>query len=464
MDINLNRLLDTNNFSPDDEAFLKDLQGNIVNSHRKNFAQHLFLRFTGDIALNRKFLSEQAALLPASSTRAQLRKDAGEVFRSVLLSASGYRALGIGNNLIPSDQAFRDGLKARGPILLKDPEAKAWAEPKFNQDLHALIILAHDDDEKLGDFVKAFRYSLPMSTEIAHKEEGQVKFRDDKRIEHFGFVDGNSTPAFVHREKDAKDTAKGSMSAWPAPFGLAVALTKCPGGNDEGHGSYLVFRKLEQNVKEFFKMQKEFAMELSGQNPDEEYAAALVIGRFRDGTPLATQATPGYKGADLNNFNYVEDPDGGRCPVAAHIRKMNPRGAPGFGDRNEALKTEATHSIVRRSITYDDRKPAVNGEGQPQEHPETGVGVLFMCYQSSIVNQFEVLQGSWANDSWHPPGANEVGSDPISAQGKRTPAKWPTSWGSNPERAFDFKNCVNMLGGEYFFAPSISFLQRLPDL
>ncbi len=463
MDINLNRLLNPNNLSSDDEVFLKDLQGNVINSHRKNFAQHLFLRFTGDTASTRKFLREQSELLRDSSTYSQLKKDVGEIFRSVLLSASGYKALGINNNLMPSDQAFRDGLKARGPILLKDPEPTTWAEPKFNQDLHALVILAHDDNDKLGDFVKVFLASLPASVEIAHKEKGQVKFRDNKRIEHFGFVDGISTPAFVQRDGHAKDTVEGPR-AWPAPFGLAVALTPCPGGNDEGYGSYLVFRKLEQNVKEFFKMQKELSIELSNQNPDEEYAAALVVGRFRDGTPLAAQAAPSYKGADLNNFNYVEDPEGSRCPVAAHIRKMNPRGAPGFGDRKEALKTEATRSIIRRSITYDDRKPAANVEGQLQEHPETGVGVLFMCYQSSIVNQFEVLQGSWANDSWHPPGAKEVGSDPISAQGKRTPPKWPTSWGSSHKRAFDFKSCINMLGGEYFFAPSISFFQKLPEL
>ena len=42
-----------------------------------------------------------------------------------------------------------------------------------------------------------------------------------------------------------------------------------------------------------------------------------------------------------------------------------------------------------------------------------------------------------------------------------TRPRWPTSWGSEKTVECDFAKCVFFRGGEYFFAPSISFLKGL---
>ena len=52
----------------------------------------------------------------------------------------------------------------------------------------------------------------------------------------------------------------------------------------------------------------------------------MVMGRFRDGTPVVLQSTPGQYDPVPNNFNFEKDSLGLRCPFQAHIRRMNPRG------------------------------------------------------------------------------------------------------------------------------------------
>jgi len=64
-------------------------------------------------------------------------------------------------------------------------------------------------------------------------------------------------------------------------------------------------------------------------------SVAKICGRWRNGVPLALSPendTPpgGIKLDQLNDFDYVnkdgsEDPQGVRCPIGAHTRRVNPR-------------------------------------------------------------------------------------------------------------------------------------------
>jgi hypothetical protein len=57
-----------------------------------------------------------------------------------------------------------------------------------------------------------------------------------------------------------------------------------------------------------------------------------------------------------------------------------------------------------------------------------------------------------------------TGLDPVIGQssGGEPPQQWPNTWGkATPTTGFDFQGFVKMLGGEYFFAPSIGFLKSL---
>ena len=98
--------------------------------------------------------------------------------------------------------------------------------------------------------------------------------------------------------------------------------------------------------------------------------------------------------------------------------------------------------ILRRGITYatkDDDK-----------------GLLFVAYQSSIVDQFEFLMRQWVNKADTP--RNMAGQDPILAQGKGRVFYLPID-GKMKEIAVT-KTFVEATGGEYFFSPSIGFFKN----
>src|SRR5262249_12261597 len=137
----------------------------------------------------------------------------------------------------------------------------------------------------------------------------------------------------------------------------------------------LAYRKLEQKVQAF-KQQVNRVAELLDidHGADRERVAAMVVGRFQNGTPIALAARNSLRSTP-NNFTYADDKDGLKCPLFAHIRKVNPR-------------TEASraHRIVRRGIPYGNGPV---GEQAPEPEVDTGVGLLFMCFQSSIEDQFE---------------------------------------------------------------------------
>jgi deferrochelatase/peroxidase EfeB len=177
-----------------------------------------------------------------------------------------------------------------------------------------------------------------------------------------------------------------------------------------------------------------------------------VMGRFEDGTPVVTQPTAGRP---TNNFTYDEDPAGEKCPLQAHTRKVNPR-------------QKGTPHIVRRGITYGERWKEPKYNPSLEELPSEGVGLLFMCYQRNIEKQFEYLQLAWANNP-HFPLKQAPGIDPVIGQpgGSGTgQQKWPARWNdaSEKHKPFDFHGCVTLKGGEYFFAPSIYFLEHIMNL
>ncbi|HEX2682940.1 MAG TPA: hypothetical protein VHL77_03350, partial [Ferruginibacter sp.] len=227
-----------------------------------------------------------------------------------------------------------------------------------------------------------------------------------------------------------------------APLSLTLVEEPASPGN---YGSFMVFRKLEQNVKGFWESVEQLAAKL-GKPIDE--SAALAVGRTQDGFPLlpATVITPG---ADANDFHYDQDATASKCPFHAHIRKTNPRGdVP--REVGAPAEFERARRVVRRGITYGYR-PDI---GQPAggARPEKEVGLLFMCFQSNL-DQFVIQQeGSDGNDFV----TAGVGPDATLGQ-SATPI--PQTWPGNVKHTM--VNFVKLKGGEYFFAPSLNFLKSL---
>lgn len=443
------------------QGLLEDLQGNILKGHGREHSVHLFVQWKPDQVKGAKEWIRAFTQTYVTSAKQQadeaLRYQqegvSGTIFANVFLTRKGYEALEFSPFQVPKDQPFTMGMKneqIRG--FLGDPEVEQWEEG-FQHDIHSLILIADDNLNNLLQIVNQISSKLRKVAVILHREDGFIlRNKANQVIEHFGFVDGVSQPLYVKRDIVKAQTNDADFSQWNPRAPLDIILVQDPNGKTEDScGSYLVYRKLEQNVKAFREDQQQLAQTL---NINNDLAGALVVGRFADGTPVTKSDIPTYAATPTNNFNYDADVAGTKCPFHAHIRKTNPRGdtgrvesSPGF---DEALAVEKNHRITRRAISY--------GENDSNQAPETGSGLLFLCFQAHIENQFNFMQARWANpDRFVKVG---VGPDPVIGQPEGT-QKWSKKWGESETQEYSFKLWVKMKGGEYFFAPSLSFLTHL---
>ena len=445
MTLDLSTTIDLANLANVDvAAALADMQGNVLRGHGRDRTANVFVRFDGSES-GRALLTQLVGQL--TSARSQLDQAAqrratgadGGLFTVVLLSAQGYRQLGVPDGQIPGDGQFRNGMEASGPRLA-DPARSLW-EPAFQPRVHGLVLLAHSSENALDQALATLVGGLPAGVSVVGIERGVGrKNAAGHHIEHFGYVDGRSQPLVV-----AGDVASEPATVFKAEIPLSQVFERCPGGaSDNSLGSYFVFRKLEQNVAGFKAAEQTLAQAL-GVSTD--LAGAMAVGRFEDGTPLAVSAMP--TGQVSNDFDFVGD---ARTPTQAHIRKTNPRSDLGqFSLRPQML---------RRGITYGDRADNPNDPAVAAgERPSGGVGLLFMAYQSDIAAQFEFMQATWANNRSFV--AATTGLDPVIGQGGAGGQTWTR--GDGTQAQVGFAGFVTLKGGEYFFQPSLSMLRGLVD-
>ena len=442
-----------------DAAFQKmfdDIQGNILKAHARPHVQLLFLRFIQDANAIKQWIRNRVSLIVTSfseqlATSADLKnlrvfEDKG--FCSFSLSKKGYTHLQIQNQ--PSDASFAKGL-GNGTIT-NDPAKTEWQEA-YQNDIHALLILGHTESTGLTNLETNIKKILNGFAAIVAEEHGEA-LPGEK--EHFGFADGRSQPRFF-----IEDIAKeGPVSNWDPFAPLSNALIRDVNGRvfnggiigdgdfpvddfsgTHSYGSYLVFRKLEQDIDGWNAEVMNVASALH-ENPD--LIGTYAVGRFKDGTPAINHNTSQGSNPIENDFDYSADMTGSKCPFHAHIRKSNPRGdtTRKFG---VPLEKEKEHRISRRGIPYVD----IN----------VNKGLLFMCYQGSIVNQFDFMQNNWVDN---PDFLNtDNGIDAVIGQGNNLNKNWPTIYGGNGRQTLSFGKFVHMKGGEYFFTPSISFLKTV---
>lgn len=456
-------------------AMLNDLQGNILKGHGRHHTSNLFITFDKKKPdAVKSFVTDLGKDVTSALdqlTQTQVFKSSGvhaDTFIAFLLSASGYDAMGE-VEAKPKGQAFNAGMKARAD--LKDPAPSQW-DAHFSGEIHALILIgASTPEDRLAErsaMVARITASAGAVTLLnpLFQEDGDALINSDGNgIEHFGYVDGRSQPLALQEDVEREDSKNGGISKWNPAIFLSQLLVPCRGGKlAVSHGSYFVFRKLDQNVRGFKAREAALAEQLEKGHqlqPDSigERAGASVVGRFENGTPVVLseeEITP-IPAGDIgipNNFNYKQDPNGLMCPFAGHIRKANPR-SDIAGSKNRLM--------ARRGIPYGLRADGEPNDGKIDNKPTGDVGLLFMAYQSNLEEQFEFAQSLWVNNPDF--RAASTGIDPVIGQPKGPSGqKWPVVYGStlsDGQAADDFSGFVTMRGGEYFFAPSICYLKSL---
>jgi Dyp-type peroxidase family len=401
----------------DDLELLDDLQGNILKGHGRKHVRLLFLQFTGQNqgrALVRRlapFVTSAFKQLQDADTLRRTGRE-GPPFVSLMLSPWGYQALGRG---LPPSNSFAAGMKGQAAALGDNPNT--WERPYAANNVDAVLLIAAGNDTADAGFVTSleasYRLLVGNDANVVASERGRVLESGGRSVEPFGYADGLSQPLMLQEDVDALGPRPASN--WNPAFPISNALVRCPTGGPAGHGSFFVFRKLEQDVGRFERSRSVVAALLA---TSREEIGARIVGRTLDGTPRTTSVTPREFDRPSNDFTYAADGAGARCPVNAHVRLANPRVPNGL-----APGVARPQNFARRGIpyAYPDTPPAPGGYHGPAEEQTTGL--LFMAYNSDLAVQFEAVQAALAPDL--------------------------------------LNQFVTVRGGEYFFAPSISGLHNI---
>jgi Dyp-type peroxidase family len=468
--INLNALFDDTDLGkPETLHALKSLQANILKGHGRDHVALIFLKIT-DVAKARTFVHHYPVTDAATQfVQAQAFRDTGEpgsLVRLLLVSYTGLKAFGhqahFNENQPHHDPFFVMGMGQDSEVLDRGG-LDSWQSALKHDPLHLLLLFAHDDPVSLAAVVGKALGSpgLTSAFKVLLVQEGRA-YRNiaDEGIEHFGYVDGRSQPLLTKTDLAKEDTEHGGVNLYNPQTNLSQILFQDPlAPNGVGHGSYFVFRKLEQDVAGF-KQAEDALQETFTTNPhNDDLAGAMIVGRFENGVPTTLWKTPPPLKPVTNNFNYGQDAAGESCPFQGHIRKTNPRGSsPGGLDFDRAVQ------MARRGITYGARLQDPTTK-ELLDQPNDGVGLLFMSYQKSIKDQFHFMQKNWANTRKFPHVKTEEafdGIDPIIGQlaagdnGLVKDHRWPDHSELQQVQGF-----VHLKGGEYFYAPSPLGVKRL---
>lgn len=491
---------------------------------------------------NNQFRALRKAGVPEGSIEA--------TWTNVVLTASGLDKLGTN---LPEEagkalpEAFLQGMYERAQKIgdTGESERELWndgmeANDINWQDLDLMVIVASDNPQQLDETAEGSRLKKYLDEfrqtnsglKVFKLIRGETRSDDGPRQvghEHFGFKDGVSQPGILgvtppddplanpDQGNPGQDLLKPGefVLGYPRQAGHAAAVGNGLNPEDgpdsaEGlpswvkNGSFLVFRRLAQDVQGFRTMVEKMAADL-GTSAD--LLGAKLVGRYRSGAPLEGLkynagmgeyrppvtdpgiANPALANNDAlnNDFEYDEDEDGEIVSHAAHIRKAYPRNqvpaqeaTAAFGkpealvDGNnqpipphraeaEAENRTQTHRLLRRGIPFGGSLGAAKGGG-----PDDPRGLLFLAYQSDINRQFEFVQTAWVNEENFP--ENGAGQDPIITQMTNKAAAYqmqacPFHQNGKTDKdgacPIDFKHFVRTRGGGYFFSPSIKTLSDI---
>ena len=241
---------------PEIQPLLSDLQGNIFKPHGRKHSAYLLVTFLPDKSKEirlwisnfaKKYVTTAAEQLKDARRFREVKIDAG-LFGNFCLSYQGYCILGISEEQIPHGKGdtFARGMKEA--TRLKDPPPAEWEEG-YRGEIHALIFLAANNPDLLDFALSKFTSELQPLTKKLTVEPGVRWFGPDGKqdIEPFGYADGISQPLFFKEE--IEEAHQGGNDRWDPSAPLDLVLVKDPNGvGEDSYGSFLVFRKLEQNV------------------------------------------------------------------------------------------------------------------------------------------------------------------------------------------------------------------------
>ncbi|MDM0028966.1 Dyp-type peroxidase domain-containing protein [Variovorax saccharolyticus] len=404
--------------APDDR---RDIQGGILRAYEgTTHGAVLLLAFDRPDAAAAllDWLDNDSQRLARDDDSPDVRRAPGGVFRNLAWTLAGLRAAGLDEDMLaqfPDD--FRQGMALRcgqlgdvhnnhprrwrlpsplDPVTLSDREGAIEMEA-----VHAVFQwrcagpVSGDDGEvqiddarhPLNGALRGFVDGLgPRGVRVLAVQPMRRRFRNpsdpnSRVVEHFGYEDGSGQPEIDTSRAERNRIHVGEIILGhdnAADFGWRRPTGQRPQDGVQGwlfNGSFLAMRKYRQFPSRLEHAVATAAKQMGSANSkdDGELVYAKLMGRWRNGKALVPSQN------DINNFTYDNDAHGQLCPLHAHIRRAHPRPA----QVDEGLRTPR---LMRRSMAYG--PPHIEGT-EADEHDK---GLVFMAYNASLGEQFEVVQ------------------------------------------------------------------------
>jgi Dyp-type peroxidase family len=400
---------------------LDDIQALVLRGFGSHHvAAHLFLRVIDGEKARRWLRTVIAAVTSAAQVC-----DRPDRALHLGLSHHGLARIGVGAaDLAAFPEEFRTGMYAREADLSPGVGTGPWRGPfDAPEAVDVVLLLSATDSAVLDPWLAQVRADLQEidGLRVVGEQHGRRLTDDEGRFtEHFGFADGLSRPGIAGYDAGSsgqvlpagevvlgQDDVDGDVAGRSLPPGLAR------------NGSFLAYRKLEQDVAAFRALTGTVACRFA---EGAEGVAAGLVGRRRDGKLLD------------------------ECPAGAHVRRANPgESLPG------GTKLTRRHLMQRRGIPYGPALPA-GAEDDGEER-----GLLFLAVVGDLGRQFEFVQTEWLGDG------NVFGRG--DEQDIFTTAGGPGARilieGPQPTYVNVPAPLVTCRGGEYFLLPGLAALTGL---
>ena len=218
-----------------------------------------------------------------------------------------------------------------------------------------MLVTAGDHRDLVRETAKQFASNFAALGGQVSIQHGDVREGDERGHEHFGFDDGVSQPGIRGRASNAADDFvtdrkldpadipdawlygyPGQTLVWPGELRPRLSVIQSRSAHSRAHdavrrwlrnGSFLVYRRLRQDVAAFWTTMRAEAARLSKQpgfeGMDDVRLASLLVGRWPSGPPSVARRKPTIQdlGDDaMANNDFLFDND---TPQRQRLRKKH---------------------------------------------------------------------------------------------------------------------------------------------
>jgi deferrochelatase/peroxidase EfeB len=488
---------------------LRDIQGMVLSGYgHLGHSSYLLLEFH-DAAGARAWVGGRIPDI-TNATRYERRADGTRMkprgALNLAFTHTGLRALGIPERALNSfSREFIEGMPSRADVLgdFGDSAPDHWQfGGPHTAPVHALLMIFGPDERTLDEESDRHHRLIEETNGAVTIVADERGARPESQREPFGFRDGLSQPRV---EAIAEyPTASGPVVRTgefilgheneygilpPTPgiearyddANLLPAFPGVAGFRDLGrNGTYLAYRKLEQDVTGFWTFVQENAdcppeVDQRERNRRQRLTAAKLVGRWPDGKPLVLYPENEDEGwgrgrEHRTDFRYMDrDPLGEACPVGAHIRRANPRDSIMHDSVEDSFLTTNRHRIIRRGMPYGE--PVVPPErlddyeadivldgGHERDGADEKRGLHFIAINANLKRQFEFVMQDWADNQ----AFNGLYDNPDSVIGATDGRQGMTIQAAPLRRRLqNVPRFVHVRGGAYLFLPGLAALRFL---